>query len=211
VHNVCTVPRLRKRAHDQFIRQLPIPTDANNAMPVLSPPEKDWIGLEQDYSGSEHTYDNASWNVIEGTWSHTLVCRHTSQRYVVPINRINKAMKLLHQPSILAVMATPGDYCDCTRACGNNIGVRAMQDLRFKLAKVDCEINQLAEIVKLLAELWLGGNKFKYLVDGVEVCSKFWMVANGISHHKLKRAKQAIYNGNEVFSHGNSGYVYTSM
>jgi hypothetical protein len=78
---------------------------------------------------------------------------------------------------------------------------------RFKYLKAEDEAGQLADVVASLAEYWKTGKEFEYLIDHTVVCAKFWEQATGLSSHKIRKARKAVYSGTKVFAHGNAGRV----
>jgi hypothetical protein len=122
--------------------------------------------------------------------------------YTVPIARINKALRFLHLPTVAASLRSCAGFCRCKREpkCYQRATTHSVLTHRHTY------FQQLDEAgaTKFLADMVRSHNisttsgtegarpRFKWVIDGKDVCDDFFRGIYGISKDKLKGVRNLL-------------------
>jgi hypothetical protein len=152
---------------------------------------------------SKGDYDKDYWNctlVGKGCFVKMKDTIHGGE-YTVPIKRVNKALRHLHLPSVAATLRACSGICRCKRE--PKCFQRGLDTLSI-LTHRHTYFQQLDEAgaTKYLADLVRPHNtssgtsdarpRFKWVLDGKEVCDDFFRTVFGISKDKLKGVRRLL-------------------
>jgi|AntRauTorckE5430_2_1112549.scaffolds.fasta_scaffold04515_3 hypothetical protein len=123
--------------------------------------------------------------------------------YTVPISRINKALRYLHLPSVAASLRLCSGTCRCKREPKCYLRGQTTLSILTHRHSYFQQLNE-ADATKYLADLvrpsnahvgTTGGNartRFKWVLDGREVCDDFFRTVFGVSKDKMKGVRRLL-------------------
>ena len=134
--------------------------------------------------------------------------------YVIPVRRINKALRFLHYPTIQRECREKFPHCRCRRHCAEQSwSTVRIAKLRYSYFKQPTEWDSTKYLAHLVVHEQLqaqgdesiASEKIKWVVQKEEVCPTFFRLLFGISNSKLQQVRQAISNGSTGLPPKNCG------
>jgi len=107
----------------------------------------------------------------------------TGETFLVSETRARKAVRLLAHDDLLAALRTT--TCVCNRKCYTTCDVQHIRKLRASVLVQDTELKATTYLGSVVR-----ASNGKLLVNGRQVCRKFWSSAYGVSAHKAQQGIQ---------------------